>query len=42
MTGTFIRQTPFPHQPLFKVSLKGDSLTQVSLVTKISNDNETV
>ena len=31
MTCTFIRQTPFPHQPLIKVSLKGGSLTQVSL-----------
>ena len=31
MTCTFIRQTPFSHQPLFKVSLKGDSLTQVLL-----------
>ena len=31
MTCAFIRQTPFPHQPLFKVSLKGGSLTQVSL-----------
>ena len=32
-TCTFIRQTPFPQQPLFKVSLKGGSLTQVSLYT---------
>ena len=31
MTCIFIRQTPFPLQLLFKVSLKGGSLTQVSL-----------
>ena len=31
ITGTFIRQTLFSHQPLFKVSLKGGCLTQVSL-----------
>ena len=30
-TCTFIRQTTFPHQPLFKVSLEGGSLTQVLL-----------
>ena len=31
MTCTIIRQIPFSHQPIFKVSLKGGSLTQVSL-----------
>ena len=31
MTCIFIRQTPFLHQPLFKVSLKDGFLTQVSL-----------
>ena len=31
MTCTLIRQTPFSHQSLFKVSLKSGSLTQVSL-----------
>ena len=35
MTCTFIRQTPFSHQPLFEVTLKGGCLTQVSLYYKI-------
>ena len=36
MTCTFIRHTLFSHQPLFKVSLQGGSLTQVLLYALVT------
>ena len=41
MTCTFIRRTPFSHQTLFKVRLKGGSLTQVSLYTLLMENGNT-
>ena len=42
MTCTFIILMPFPHQPLFKVSLKGGCRTQASLYCRRQNKLKSV